>query len=66
MKNLMIALHIPFLLWLIGCSLISFVSWHNYFIYTIDQWDSVARFFFIILSLVGIGIHVLNKRNYKL
>jgi hypothetical protein len=61
MKNLAIVLFIPFFIWLTGCSLISFVSWHNYFVYKLEHWDSTFRFFFMIFSLAGIVIYIALK-----
>ena len=54
MKNLMFILVIPAVVWLVSCSVVSFIDWHNYFIYTVDQWHPFARGLFMVFSLIGI------------
>tara|TARA_R110000851_G_scaffold308904_1_gene468078 strand:- start:92 stop:331 length:240 start_codon:yes stop_codon:yes gene_type:complete len=46
----------PCILWLVGCSLISFVSWNNYFIVHISDWDGVVRLFYICVSLICVAV----------
>ena len=49
----------PAALWIIPCCLISFVDWHNYFIYPIAEWPVVARLFFMVFSLFGIMVYIM-------
>ena len=46
----------PVFVWLMGCSFISFVSWNNYFIVHISEWDGVVRFFYILASLICVAV----------
>ena len=48
----------PAALWLIPCSLISFIEWHNYFIYPISDWYVEARVSFMAFYLCGILVYV--------
>ena len=50
----------PCILWIVGCSLISFVSWNNYFIVNVSEWDGVVRLFYILASLICVGALIIK------
>ena len=56
-------------LWVISCSIASFIEWDNYFIYPLSEWRNGARFSFMVFYFIGIVVYfyflnvVLNAEN---